>query len=171
MQCGRRKMCELDPPALAAVGKLMQESFGFHRDLRDSSYEAQLSVINAIGSSRAESVKTSTQALRCAERTLATARRESAACAERLREVQSAQDRLVAHRVFYPRCACPHTELCGVMSTVHCKQCNVPLCERCAAVHRAGRDFATHEIVEAALPDAAHPAKRVKTEPLGGEKK
>jgi hypothetical protein len=32
-------------------------------------------------------------------------------------------------------------------------------------VHRAGRDFATHELVEASfLPDAAHPAKRVKTE-------
>ena len=156
----RRKMCELEPPVLAEVGKVMQESFGFHRDLRDSSYEAQLNVINALGSSRAESVKTSAQALRCAERTLATARLDNAACVERLREVQSAQDRLVAHRVFYPRCACPHTELCGVMSTVRCRQCDVAMCERCAAVHRAGRDFATHELVE-----VAYAAKRVKTEP------
>jgi hypothetical protein len=157
---GRRKMCELEPPALAEVGKVMQESFGFYRDMRDSSYEAQLNAINTLGSSRAESVKTSAQALRCAERALASARLESAACAERLREVQRAQDRLVTHRVFYPRCACPHTELCGVMSTVHCKQCDTALCEMCAAVHRAGRDFATHEMVEAGF------VKRVKTETL-----
>jgi hypothetical protein len=157
-------MGELEPPVLAEVGKVMQDSFGFYRDLRDSSYEAQLSVINALGSSRAESVKTSAQALRCAERALVTARLESAACAERLREVQSAQDRLVAHRVFYPRCACPHTELCGLMSTVRCKQCELAMCERCAAVHRAGRDFVTHELVEAAFHLEAPQAKRVKTE-------
>ena len=51
---GRRKMCELEPPALVEVGKLMQESFGFYRDLRDSSYEAQLNVLNTLGASRAE---------------------------------------------------------------------------------------------------------------------
>ena len=164
---GRRKMCEVEQPALDEVGQVMRETFGFDRNTRDASYEWQLGLVNRTGSHRAESMKNAAQTLRSAERALEKARTESAACAERLREVQAAQDRLASHRVFYPRCACPHTELCGVLSTVMCKQCAVHMYDGCAAVHRAGRAFASHDIVEAAFfpePQPRVDAKRVKTE-------